>query len=95
MLPVIDEGMIDKLKTLRSFVPAITHVDYSARIQTVDRQRHGIYHRLLAAFERKTGCPCLLLKNDKKWNDFHCILEASAKDSASMYMAKVLAESQS
>ena len=47
---------IDKLKAVRSEVPAITHVDYSARVQTVDRERHGRYHALLKAFERKTGC---------------------------------------
>jgi carbamoyltransferase len=51
---------IDKLKTLRSDVPAITHVDYSARIQTVDRQRHGLYHGVLDAFYRKTGCPIIV-----------------------------------
>jgi carbamoyltransferase len=51
---------IDKLKTVRSVVPAITHVDYSARIQTVDADRNGIYHRLLQAFEQKTGCPVIV-----------------------------------
>jgi carbamoyltransferase len=51
---------IDKLKQLRSVVPAITHVDYSARIQTVDPQRHGRYYQLLKTFERKTGCPMFI-----------------------------------
>ena len=51
---------LDKLKILRSEVPAITHVDYSARIQTVDRERHGRYYALLSAFERKTGCPVVI-----------------------------------
>jgi carbamoyltransferase len=51
---------IDKLKTLRSVVPAVTHVDYSARIQTVDRQRHGLYRGVLEAFYHKTGCPVLV-----------------------------------
>jgi carbamoyltransferase len=41
-------------------VPAITHVDYSARVQTVDPLRHGRFHRLLKAFCRKTGCPMLI-----------------------------------
>jgi SAM-dependent methyltransferase len=41
-------------------VPAITHVDYSARVQTVDGERHGIYRKLLEAFYRKTGCPVLI-----------------------------------
>ncbi len=49
-----------KLKECRSEVPAVTHVDYSARIQTVDEQRHGRYHRLLAKFEELTGCPVII-----------------------------------
>ncbi|HYL05424.1 MAG TPA: carbamoyltransferase C-terminal domain-containing protein, partial [Thermoanaerobaculia bacterium] len=40
----------------RSDVPAITHVDYSARIQTVSREENPRYHALLAEFERQTGC---------------------------------------
>jgi carbamoyltransferase len=51
---------IDKLKLLRSRVPAITHVDHSARIQTVDPIRHGRFHRLLERFEARTGCPVLI-----------------------------------
>ncbi len=51
---------IDKLKVYRSEIPAITHVDYSARIQTVDRERHGLYHQLIEAFYRKTGCPIVV-----------------------------------
>jgi len=51
---------IDKLKVPRSVVPAITHVDYSARVQTVDPERHGRYAMLLRAFERKTGCPVII-----------------------------------
>jgi carbamoyltransferase len=41
-------------------VPAITHVDYSARVQTVDPARHGRYATLLKAFEQKTGCPVII-----------------------------------
>jgi carbamoyltransferase len=41
-------------------VPAITHVDHSARLQTVDAQRHGRTYRLMKAFERRTGCPVLI-----------------------------------
>ncbi len=44
----------------RSTVPAITHVDYSARLQTVDEERHGRFFRLLKAFHRLTGCPMLV-----------------------------------
>jgi carbamoyltransferase len=51
---------IDKLRSVRSDVPAITHVDYSARIQTVDAIRHGRYHQLLEAFRRRTGSPVLI-----------------------------------
>ena len=51
---------IAKLKSKRSVVPAITHVDYSARVQTVDAARHGRYYKLLKAFERQTGCPVLV-----------------------------------
>ncbi|HUH02911.1 MAG TPA: carbamoyltransferase [Kofleriaceae bacterium] len=51
---------LDKLKAARSVVPAITHVDYSARVQTVDAARHGRYHGLLQAFKDRTGCPLLV-----------------------------------
>jgi carbamoyltransferase len=51
---------IEKLKSPRSVVPAITHVDYSARVQTVDAQRHGRYYRLLKRFEQKTGMPLII-----------------------------------
>jgi carbamoyltransferase len=51
---------IDRLKVLRSVVPAVTHVDYSARIQTVNAHRHGRYYKLLEAFRKKTGCPVLI-----------------------------------
>ena len=51
---------LDKLKAARSDVPAVTHVDYSARVQTVDAGRHGRYAALLRAFEAKTGCPMLI-----------------------------------
>ncbi len=51
---------IEKLKVKRSHIPAITHVDYSARVQTVDPERHGRYYKLLKAFEQKTGCPIVI-----------------------------------
>ncbi len=51
---------IEKLRTLRSDLPAITHVDYSARVQTVSRDRSPRYHAIIEAFERKTGCPVLV-----------------------------------
>ena len=48
------------LKAVRSEVPAVTHVDYSARVQTVDSVRNPRYHRLIQAFERLTGCPVII-----------------------------------
>ncbi|MBI5480830.1 MAG: hypothetical protein HY906_18370, partial [Deltaproteobacteria bacterium] len=51
---------IDKLKLPRSTVPAITHVDCSARIQTVDADRHGRTYELIKRFEAKTGCPVII-----------------------------------
>jgi len=51
---------LEKLRQLRSVVPAVTHVDYSARVQTVDPVRHGRFYRLLNAFESATGCPMLI-----------------------------------
>ena len=57
-----EEGLfgIDKLNVVRSEIPAVTHVDYSARIQTVHRETNSRYHRLLEAFAAKTGCPVLV-----------------------------------
>ncbi|HUG90709.1 MAG TPA: carbamoyltransferase [Planctomycetaceae bacterium] len=51
---------VEKLKVQRSVVPAITHVDYSARVQTVDAGRHGRYYKLLKAFEAQTGSPVII-----------------------------------
>jgi carbamoyltransferase len=51
---------LDKLKAKRSVVPAVTHVDYSARIQTVDAQRHPRLHKLMTAFKQRTGCPVII-----------------------------------
>ncbi len=47
---------IEQLNVVRSDIPAVTHIDYSARIQTVDRETSPNYHELIAAFERLTGC---------------------------------------
>src|SRR5437899_6554086 len=51
---------IDLLKVPRSDIPAVTHIDYSARIQTVDRDTNPRYYGLLKAFEAKTGCAVLV-----------------------------------
>jgi carbamoyltransferase len=50
----------DKLNVVRSTVPAITHVDYSARVQTVDARRHRRYYRLLKEFQAQTGSPVII-----------------------------------
>ena len=51
---------IEKLKIPRSDLPAITHVDYSARIQTVHEDTNPRFHRLLMEFHAATGCPVLV-----------------------------------
>jgi carbamoyltransferase len=51
---------IDKLNVPRSEIPAVTHVDYSARIQTVHRDTNARYWALLSAFKQRTGCPVLV-----------------------------------
>lgn len=51
---------LDKLNVPRSEIPAVTHVDYSARIQTVRRETNPRYHRLLSRFKELTGCPVLV-----------------------------------
>jgi carbamoyltransferase len=51
---------LDRVKEVRSTVPAITHIDYSARVQTVDRGRNSRYHDLLRAFEARTGCGVII-----------------------------------
>ena len=50
----------ERLRGIRSAIPAVTHVDHSARVQTVDEQEHPRFHRLLQEFERRTGCPILV-----------------------------------
>ncbi len=51
---------IDKLNVARSEIPAVTHVDYSARIQTVHRDTNPAYHALITAFRDLTGCPVIV-----------------------------------
>jgi carbamoyltransferase len=49
-----------RVNVVRSTIPAVTHVDYSARLQTVDEERNPRLHRLLTVFQEKTGCPVLV-----------------------------------
>lgn len=51
---------IDKLNVPRSSIPAITHVDYSARVQTVHEETNPRYHALISAFRDLTGCPVVV-----------------------------------
>ncbi len=51
---------IEKLNIKRSEIPAVTHVDYSARIQTVNFERNKLYYKLISEFKKKTGCPILI-----------------------------------
>ncbi|HLD87915.1 MAG TPA: carbamoyltransferase C-terminal domain-containing protein, partial [Candidatus Omnitrophota bacterium] len=51
---------IELLKVKRSVIPAVTHVDYSARVQTVDEERNPLFYRLIKAFEKRTGSPVVI-----------------------------------
>ena len=51
---------IDKLNIKRSEIPAVTHVDYSARVQTVTKNTNSRYYDLISIFKKKTGCPVIV-----------------------------------
>ena len=51
---------IDKLNIKRSEIPAVTHVDYSARVQTVTKNTNNRYYDLISSFKKKTGCPIIV-----------------------------------
>src|SRR3989339_1897293 len=51
---------IEKLNIVRSEIPAVTHVDYSARVQTVNKRDNPLYHALIERFYEKTGCPVIV-----------------------------------
>lgn len=51
---------VDLLNVVRSDVPAVTHVDYSARVQTLSEERNGMFYRVVKSFDEKTGCPVLI-----------------------------------
>ena len=63
-IPVTEEQRrlfgVDRLNVPRSDIPAVTHVDYSARVQTVHADTNPRYHALLTAFKKRTGCPVLV-----------------------------------
>ncbi len=56
LLEKSDDNMIQVVNETRSDIPAVTHVDYSARIQTVNEERNGSFYHIIRAFEEKTGC---------------------------------------
>ena len=57
-----DEALfgIDRLNVPKSDIPAVTHVDYSARIQTVHQQTNPLYHALISRFKEMTACPVIV-----------------------------------
>ncbi|MBL8792990.1 MAG: carbamoyltransferase [Planctomycetia bacterium] len=55
-----DPDLCRRVNVVRSTIPAVTHIDYSARVQTVDEERHPRFHGLLRAFHALTGCPLLV-----------------------------------
>ena len=61
-MTAVEEGLfgIEKLNIPRSSVPAITHVDYSARIQTVHKDTNFLYYKVISKFKEKTGCPIVV-----------------------------------
>jgi carbamoyltransferase len=61
-MTAVEQGLfgIDRLHVARSSIPAVTHVDYSARVQTVHAETNPRFHRLLVEFEKRTGCGVLV-----------------------------------
>jgi carbamoyltransferase len=55
-----DPDLCKRVNVVRSAIPAVTHVDYSARVQTIDAERNPRFHALLGAFHGRTGCPVLV-----------------------------------
>ena len=55
-----DPDLRQRIGVARSTIPAVTHIDYSARVQTVDEPRHGRFYRLLREFKRQTGCSVVI-----------------------------------
>lgn len=55
-----DPDLCKRVNVPRSEIPAVTHIDYSARVQTVDKARHGRYYDVIRRFKEKTGCPVII-----------------------------------
>ena len=60
MAAMVDPDLIKRVNVERSDITAVTHVDMSARVQTVDEQRHGRYYRLIREFKKQTGCSVII-----------------------------------
>ena len=60
LLDIYNSHHIEKLNIKRSEIPAVTHVDYSARVQTVTKEDNEIYFNLIKKFQEKTNCPVLV-----------------------------------
>jgi carbamoyltransferase len=58
--PPVADGFVERAAQVRSVLPAITHVDHTARLQTVDAEGAPLLHAVLSAFEARTGCPVLV-----------------------------------
>jgi hypothetical protein len=75
---------IAKLQQYRSSIPAVTHVDYSARLQSVDAERHGLFHTLMQTFYQKSDCPVLINTSfNLGWDPIVC----SPQDAYETFMA--------
>jgi carbamoyltransferase len=59
-LMIKDPDLRKRINIVRSTIPAVTHVDYSARVQTVDEKRNGRFYRLIKRFRDKSGCPVIV-----------------------------------
>ena len=53
-------GRLSRVNEVRSEIPAVTHLDYSARVQTVSREQNPVFHRLISSFADRTGCPLVV-----------------------------------
>jgi carbamoyltransferase len=55
-----DDDLRKRVNVARSTIPAVTHVDMSARLQTIDERRHGRFYRLMREFKKQTGCGVMI-----------------------------------
>jgi carbamoyltransferase len=55
-----DEDLLEKVNQRRSDIPSVTHIDYSARVQTVHKETNPFFHSVLDAYERRTGCAVMV-----------------------------------